>query len=136
MWIGTVQFEGTLLGEPSVNDTKPRVSPVADEQWPEAPIKQIVEVLATMQKTQTLQTNSMEKVTQWIIAADAKRRRTLLFLSYRFNESSRAAVDQLQRLFRALDVDIVTGEEYEPRSVSHKIRGDWTCPWMVLYSWL
>src|ERR1017187_2158551 len=64
----------------------------------------------------------MDKVVRWINATDDKRRRTLLFLSYRFNELSRTAVDQLQRLFRALDVDIVTGEEYEPRSVSDKIR--------------
>lgn len=120
--------EECFLGESQLNDTKPPDAPIQAPSVAEdllnkpSAFSQIIQVLGKVQEVQATQADNMEKVVRWINAADAKRRRTLLFLSYRFNESSRAAVDQLQRLFRALDVDIVTGEEYEPRSVSDKIR--------------
>ena len=48
--------------------------------------------------------------------------RLLFFLSYRFEAKSRSVAETLQRFLRLLDVYVITGEEYEPRSISEKIK--------------
>lgn len=50
------------------------------------------------------------------------RRKSLrCFLSYRFDGLNELSVVQIQRFLNLLDVDVITGNSYEPRSISAKV---------------
>jgi len=85
-------------------------------------MSQVIAVLSNIVEVERTITAHIENMAQWMNAVREERRRLLVFLSYRFEPSSKDAVEKLKKFFRALDVDVITGEEYEPRPVSEKIQ--------------
>lgn len=50
------------------------------------------------------------------------------FLSYRFSSENEASILKLQRFLTLLNIDVITGDKYEPRGISEKVLSKLTSP--------
>ena len=56
-------------------------------------------------------------------ARDAQSQRLTCFLSLRFEEKSRAHAEKIKKLLALLNVGVITGEGYEPKTIQAKVSG-------------
>jgi len=49
-------------------------------------------------------------------------RKITCFLSYRFSDLGKSYASQIRRFLELLDIDVLSGEKYEPRSISEKVK--------------